>query len=99
MKSATAAAGPGGSKGPGLVTVKFTSRLKADLGRDQERVRANDVAELLAELERRHGDSLCRWSEHYKIFVNGSSLATLHGPATKLREGDEVVFLLPVAGG
>jgi len=84
---------------PRLVTVKFTSRLRTDLGRDQERVRANDVAELLAELERRHGDSFRYWSDHYKIFVNGSSIATLHGPNTKLADGDEVVFLLPVAGG
>ena len=99
MKSATATTRPKGSKEPGLVRVKFTSRLKTDLGCDQERVRAKDVAELLAELERRHGDSFRHWSEHYKIFINGTSIASLHGPDTRLREGDEVVFLLPVAGG
>ncbi|OGP58125.1 MAG: hypothetical protein A2V67_05575 [Deltaproteobacteria bacterium RBG_13_61_14] len=84
---------------PRLVTVKFTSRLRFDLGRDQEHVRADSIAELLAELEHRHGDSFRHWSEHYKIFVNGSSIATLHGSNTKLADGDEVVFLLPVAGG
>ena len=84
---------------PRLVTVKYTSRLRTDLGRDQELVRAGSVAELLAELEHRHGDSFRHWSEHYKIFVNGASILTLHGHNTKLADGDEVVFLLPVAGG
>ena len=32
-------------------------------------------------------------------YINGSSAAVLEGPDASLVEGDEVLFLLPVAGG
>jgi len=82
-----------------MVTVKYASQLRKDLGREQEQVRARTMAELLAELSRRHGRSFTSWMPSCRIFVNGSSLANLDGHNTPLAEGDEVVFLLPVAGG
>jgi molybdopterin converting factor small subunit len=82
-----------------MITVKFTSKLRVDLGRENDRVEANSVAEAVSELERRYGDVFKSWIPHCRVFVNGMSAANLDGPDTTLADGDEVLFLLPVAGG
>ena len=82
-----------------MVTVKYTSKLRLDLGRERERVEAKSVSELLALLDRRHGELFTSWRPHCRIFVNGISIVTRDGPSTPLADGDEVLLLLPVAGG
>jgi len=82
-----------------MVTVKYTSKLRVDLGREKDRVQAKTVADLIAELDRRYGHSFTGWMPSCKIFLNGSSLADRKGQDTALADGDEIVFLLPVAGG
>ena len=82
-----------------MVTVKYTSKFRVDLGREMERLQAGDVAELIAKLEKRYGDAFISLMRLGKIFVNGQSIENGPGRQTPLAEGDEVVFLLPVAGG
>ena len=82
-----------------MITVKFTSRLRLDVGRERDEVEVKSIAELTALMERRYGEGFTRWLPHCRIFVNGSSTVMLDGPDTALAPGDEVLFLLPVAGG
>ena len=82
-----------------MVTVKYTSRLRVDLGRESDRVQAGTVAELVSQLEKRHGQAFIGLRRLFRIFVNGQSIEPNQGYQTPLADGDEVVFLLPVAGG
>ena len=82
-----------------MVNVKYTSKLRLDLGREKERVQAKSMAELMAILEVRHGEPFLSLLPYCRIFINGTSLITLDSPGAALSDGDEVLFLLPVAGG
>ena len=82
-----------------MVTVKYTSLLRRDLGREEDKVEAATVADLLVKLERRHGEAFKSCLSHCHIFVNGLSAAIANGSATELSDGDEVLFLLLVTGG
>jgi len=82
-----------------MAIVKYTSKLRCDLGRERDSVAAGSVSELLEELEERYGEAFASWLPHCSIFINGQSVVDLDGRRTSLAEGDEVLFLLPVAGG
>ena len=89
-----------------MVTVKYTSLLRRDLGREEDKVEAVTVADLLTKLEHRHGKAFKKYLSHCHIFVNGLSAAIANpaeggteGGATELSDGDEVLFLLLVTGG
>ena len=82
-----------------MVTVKYTSLLRAGIGCESDRVQARTVAELMTLLEKRHGETFIGLKRLYRIFVNGASIQLGRGLETPLADGDEVVFLLPVAGG
>ena len=82
-----------------MVTVKFTALLHRDLGREVDKIEAMTVADLLVELEQRYGKTFKNYLSYCHIFVNGLSAATINGPATKLSDGDEVLFLQLVTGG
>ena len=82
-----------------MITVKFTALLRRDLGREEIKVEAVTVADLLVELERRYGETFKKCLKYCHIFVNGLSAATISGSATKLSDGDEVLFLQMVTGG
>ena len=85
-----------------VVTVKYTSLLRRDLGREEDKVEAVTVADLLVKLECRHGEAFKNYLSYCHIFVNGLSAAIANpaeGGATELSDGDEVLFLLLVTGG
>jgi molybdopterin converting factor small subunit len=82
-----------------MINIKYTSKLRLDVGREKERVRATSIAELLTELDSLHGDSFSKWLPHVAIFKNGKSIKDLEGEKTILIDDDDIVFLLPVAGG
>lgn len=82
-----------------MVTVRYTSRLRRDIGREREKITASTVAELLSKLEKKHGEAFSTCLPLCRVFVNGSSSADLEGVETALSSGDEVLLLLPVAGG
>ena len=82
-----------------MVTVKFTSLLRREIGREKDSVTASTVADLLLELERRYGEAFSGYLSYCHIFVNGLSTVNSDGQETTLGDGDEVLFLLPVTGG
>jgi len=84
-----------------VVTVKFTSLFRQRLGREEDKVEAVTVADLLVELERRYGDVFKNYLSCCHIFVNGVSaaIASPNAAAKALSDGDEVLFLLLVTGG
>ena len=82
-----------------MVTVKFTASLRRDLGLEKDNIEAPTVADLLAELERRYGEAFKKYRSYCHIFVNGLSTTLIAGPATRLSDGDEVLFLQLVTGG
>ena len=82
-----------------MVRVKFTASLRRDLGREEDSVEAMTIADLLVKLEQRYGENFKKYRSYCHIFVNGLSAAVINGPATKLSDGDEVLFLQLVTGG
>ena len=77
------------------VRVQYFALLREQRGLSQETLTtdATDAAALYAELRARHGFTLP--SERLRAAVNGEFAAW---PAP-LKDGDEVVFIPPVAGG
>lgn len=82
-----------------MVTVKFTSMLRREIGREVDSAEAENIAELLEVMEQKYGDAFKKNLPHCHIFVNGSSAVDLDGDKTPLSDGDEVLFLIQVAGG
>ena len=82
-----------------MITVKFTSLLRRELGKEGDSVAALKISDLLQELERRYGDKFSGYMSYCHIFVNGASTVDMKGRETSLADGDEVLFLLPVTGG
>ena len=82
-----------------MVTVKFTSLLRREIGRERDSVAASTVADLLIELEKRYGTTFTGLLYSCHIFVNGLSTVNSNGREPALKDGDEVLFLLPVTGG
>ena len=77
------------------VRLKYYAVLREQAGCGEETVDtgAADAAGLYEELARRHGFSLGR--DRLKVAVN----AEFTGWSQRIAEGDEVVFIPPVAGG
>ena len=77
------------------VRLKYYALLREQAGRGEEDVEtsATDPAALYDELSRRHGFSLAR--SQLKVAVN----AEFSDWSRPLADGDEVVFIPPVAGG
>ncbi len=82
-----------------MVKVKYTSVLRRDIGHEIDHLSAASVTELIDKLEELHGEIFTSTLPECRIFVNGSSTAYLEGLSTGLADGDEVIFMLPVAGG
>lgn len=66
------------------------------------------VRDVFKELSKRsipgHGDKLYdaatgRVNEHFAVFVNSREIRSLDGPETRLKEGDVITILPPMAGG
>lgn len=91
------------------VKVKFLATLYDLLGvmRDEAVVpEGATVLDLIKALDERYGGRLSReildgdrLKEEYNVLVNGRAIDFLEGLSTRLKDGDEVVFLPPVAGG
>lgn len=64
------------------------------------------VMDLIKAIDERYGGRLSkeildgeRLKDEYNVLVNGRSVEYLAGLGTRLKDGDEVVFLPPVGGG
>ena len=69
-------------------------------------VSAADVQELLDTLEERFEglrgllrDATGQVHHHVNLYVNGEEIGALQGPATRLKDGDEVSIIPALAGG
>ena len=69
-------------------------------------VEAADVKELLDTLEGRFEglrglmrDATGQVHHHVNLYVNGEEVGSLQGPATRLKDGDEVSIIPALAGG
>ena len=67
---------------------------------------AADVKELLDSLESRFEglrglvrDATGQVHHHVNLYVNGEEIGALQGPATRLKDGDEVSIIPALAGG
>ena len=62
-----------------------------------------DVVRKIAERYPRIGDEVFtgegKFSEDYRILLNGREVSYLEGENTKIKDGDEVVIIPPVGGG
>ncbi len=82
-----------------MIDVRFYSHLRRALGTDEVQLPAASVGELIDQLTARFGEPLRERLPHCKVFVNGSHVGLHRGKRTRLKPGDEVVFLPPVGGG
>ena len=82
-----------------MIKVKFFSHMRRALGAKGAEFGSESVGQLMEDLEARFGDDFGSRIGHCKVYVNGSSVGLGRGKRTKLRDGDEVVILPPVAGG
>ena len=69
-------------------------------------VDAGDIKELLDSLEGRFEglrgllrDAMGQVHHHVNLYVNGEEIGALQGPATRLKDGDEVSIIPALAGG
>jgi len=62
-----------------------------------------DVTRFLLEQNRTEWERIVRDdftpSEGYEVLVNGRNIKSLEGLDTKIKEGDEIVFTVPLVGG
>jgi MoaD family protein len=82
-----------------MITVKFFSHLRRALGTKEAEFGSGNIGQLMTDLEARYGDEFKGRIGHCKVYVNGTSVGLGKGKRTRLRDGDEVVILPPVAGG
>lgn len=82
-----------------MIEVKFYSHLRRVLGEKSVELEAATVGAVLDELSARFGAVFVERLPTCKVFVNGSNVGLGRGKRTKLRPGDEVILMPPVAGG
>ena len=81
-----------------VVKIKFYAALRAKAGAEGDECRASRVKDALNCLREKHSPEFNRVLNSCHIFLNHDNIAFLHGPNTKLKEGD-VLHILPPAGG
>ncbi|MBI5879096.1 MAG: MoaD/ThiS family protein [Chloroflexi bacterium] len=90
-----------------VATVRIPTPLRRLTGNQAKvQVGGGTIGELIGALELAHPgikDRLVDESGEIKrfvnIFVNGEEIRTLHGPATAVKDGDEVSIIPAMAGG
>lgn len=87
--------------GVSAVTARYWAAARAAAGIESEQVAAGTLADLLAEIDRRHGD-LDRFAdviEMCSILVGETPVGARDPADVLLHDGDSVEFLPPFAGG
>ena len=82
-----------------MIQVKVYGNLSIITKGHELSAHARSVRQLYEVLSERFGDEFSRAVKASKVFHNGKNIAFNQGKRTKLHDGDEVVFLSPVAGG
>lgn len=92
------------------ITVRFFTTLREIVGKKEELVEFSkpvSVEAVLKQLSKKYGkdfddymfDELGDVRGHLQILVNGTSVTTMRGLKTKLKDADQVAILPPVGGG
>lgn len=89
------------------VTVKLFANFREAAGRDQVKIQADDIKDLLDELAKISGarltgqlyDKTGKLRDTVHILVNGRGINLLKGLNTRLKDGDTVAIFPPVSGG
>ena len=82
-----------------MITVKLFADLREAAGVKELELQAQTVAEALQQLRERYGEKLAAQLERVSVLVNGENVRFLGGEKTRLKPGDTLSLLPPVAGG
>jgi MoaD family protein len=82
-----------------MVRVRFYTTLREAAGEKEAEISADNVKQLIDRLNKKYGDNFRRAQAACKIYRNGSNIVFAKGRKTKLKDGDELDFLPPTAGG
>ncbi|OGP58217.1 MAG: hypothetical protein A2V67_05720 [Deltaproteobacteria bacterium RBG_13_61_14] len=82
-----------------MITVKLFADLREAAGVKDLELQAQTVAEALAQLRARFGEKLEAHLPRAAVLVNGENVRFLKGEKTRLKPGDTLSLLPPVAGG
>lgn len=92
------------------VKVFYTGPLRKLTGKAREEVNFNGetISELLREISKNHGETISKQlidystgslNEYVAILLNGQNIKHLQELRTRVKDGDEIIFLPVVAGG
>ncbi len=82
-----------------MITVKLFADLRELVGAKELTLEAGTVAEALDQLGARFGKEFQSRRPRLALILNGENVKFLAGLKTKLRDGDTLSLLPPVAGG
>jgi len=82
-----------------MPTVKMFATLRKATGEKSYVSSARSVAEVLREVEEKHGERVSPYLRNCIVLVNGRHIGYLRGKRTRLRPDDEVSLFPPLAGG
>jgi molybdopterin converting factor small subunit len=81
------------------VTVSYRAKLEELAGTHSEEFDADDIADLLREINNAHGAEAYKLAKAMIITVNGISIIKKQVYRTRLTDGDKVNFFSLAAGG
>lgn len=82
-----------------MIKVKFFGILRLSLQKSSVELEAENVSDLINNICKLMPEADYNDLRNSIIFVNDTEIVKLKGYRTKLRQGDEVMFLSPVSGG
>lgn len=82
-----------------MVNVRFFGMLRLDIKKSSIMIEAGSIEELLNVLNEGYEEINLNQLKNSIIFINDTNMNALKRYKTKLKDGDEVLFLSPVSGG
>ncbi|HHT83870.1 MAG: MoaD/ThiS family protein [Christensenellales bacterium] len=82
-----------------MIKVKFYGLLRLKIGMESMEVEADSVRGLLYAMEKQLEGLTYKDLKQSVIFINGKNITDLKMYRTKLKDGDNVIFMSPVSGG
>jgi len=82
-----------------MVHVRFFGLLRLEIKESTAMIEAENINELLEKLDAKFEKTNIKQLCSSIIYVNGVNMNQLKRYGTKLKDGDEVLFISPVSGG